>query len=308
MKFMYHGSDLRSGLERKPSVASPGGHYDATYVNIFDTAPQAEDALGRHWYVRGENFVIAYSEADSGATFERVEQQDEYVVLLPDAETVIEVAAQGEGNPFQITRLTGPAIAFVPPGSSVIKVAQAGRVIRLLTDKATDLLTLSGNNATYANRHERVAPLEPWPVPKGGWKVRTYSLDVPANPQRFGRIWRCTTFMVNWFHPHPGPRDIAKMSPHHHDDFEQCSLALEGDFIHHLRWPWTVDMNDWREDEHAACGSPSIAVIPPPAIHTSQALAEGNNILIDIFSPPRLDFSQKPGWVLNADEYGMPDA
>ena len=305
---MYHGSDLRSGLERKPSVASPGGHYDATYVNIFDTAAQAETATGRHWYVRGENFVVAYSEAAAGAAFERVQQQDEYVVLLPDVDTVVEVIAQGEGNAAQLTSVTGPAIVMVPPGPSVVKVVQAGRVVRLLTDKATDLLALSFNTATYASRHKHVAPVVPWPVPKGGWKVRAYSLDVPADPQRFGRIWRCTTFMVNWFYPSPGPRDITKMSPHHHDDFEQCSLALEGDFIHHLRWPWTVDMNDWREDEHAACGSPSIAVIPPPAIHTSQALAEGNNVLIDIFSPPRVDFSQKAGWILNADEYGLPDA
>ena len=128
---------------------------------------------------------------------------------------------------------------------------------------------------------------------------------MPKEPGRFGKIWRCTTFMVNYLEPAAGPaRRDASCRRTTMTSSSSARLVLNGAYTHHIRWPWTTNMTHWREDEHEYCRAPSVTVIPPPAIHTSRAEEPGQ--MVDIFCPPRMDFSMKPGWVLNAADYPMP--
>ncbi|MCR0985346.1 cupin domain-containing protein [Roseomonas populi] len=301
---MYDKSDPRASLASAGTgrAVPAGGYAPPSYVRFYETPPQEDSTEGRSWYARGQNFVVIHTEARDGARFERKGQQDEYVLILPDVATSAQVTAGGEQQACE-----GNAVVFVPPGDSSIEIPRGGRIVRLFTTLADDLVARCPNNDAYATPNPLIPPLQAWPAPKDGYRIRRYGLDVHVEPGRFGRIFRGSTFMVNYLDPRMEPRDITKLSPHHHDDFEQCSLALDGEFIHDLRWPWTPNMHHWREDEHAFCGSPSVAVIPPPSIHTTRAQRHGLNQLVDIFCPPRMDFSKKPGWVLNADDYPMPE-
>lgn len=296
---MYDKTDPRAALFSPAKTATEFA--PAEYARFYDMPPQEADETKRQWYARGQNFIVSYVEAQADAEFVRTDQLDEYVVLQPDATTAVQISA-GE----ETTYVPGNSIAFVPPGSSIVRVKRPGRLLLLWTTRSDDLCARCVNASSYTAAHPNIPPFEPWPVPAQGLKLRHYSLNVPDEPGRFGRIWRCTTFMVNFVPAQQGPRDITKLSPHHHDEFEQGSFALDGAFMHHIRWPWTPNMNAWRPDDHARCESPSLAVIPPPAVHTSRGTDQGLNQLIDIFSPPRTDFSMRPGWVLNESDYPMP--
>lgn len=295
---MYESDDPRSRLTTAGDGKAASAFGSATYARFHEMEPQERQGNARNWYVRGQNFVICYSEAEAGAVFERSAQSDEYVLLLPDEGTSALVEANGETR-----QIGGFTVTMVPPGDSRITLSTGGRVVRLISTRSVDIAALASNAQTYAGPHPQVPPFEGWPEPEDGFRIRSYSLDVPEEEGRFGKIFRCTTFMVNVFPPQHGPRDPAKLSPHHHDDFEQCSLVLGGVYEHHLRWPWTANKAEWREDEHERCGTPSVCVIPPRVIHTSGAVDPGVNLLVDIFAPPREDFSDMKGWVLNAGDY-----
>ena len=299
---MYDQSDPRArmAVASAAPAAAPTSFSGADYGLFYQTEPQISEAGAKTWLTRGQNFLVGYSELEAGGSLSRTGQLDEYVLLLSDRETPAIVEANGER-----VEVDGFSLVILPPGDSRITLPKGGRATRIFSTRSDDLNALCANADSYAEQHPNVTLLEPWPDPVGGFRIRAYSLDVPPSPRRFGRIFRCTTLMVNYLDEQHGPRDIAKLSPHHHDDFEQGSLALDGTYTHHLRWPWTTNLAAWRDDEHALVKSPSLTVIPPPAIHTSRGMDEGLNQLVDIFSPPREDFS-KQGWVLNADEYPAP--
>lgn len=300
---MYAASDPRAALAAAAKPARiPTAFGPASYCRFYAAPPQEEGRDGKVWYARGQNFLVAYTDAARSGTFSRKSQVDEWAIIVPDQDTRLEIA-----TPAGETAVEPHSIVFMPPGDSTVRVPTGGRIVRLFSTRSPDLCAKCQNAAAYASPQPNIPPFEPWPVPEDGFKVRVYSLNVGAEGGRFGRIFRCSTLMINYLDPRQGPRDVTRLSPHHHDDFEQGSLVLDGTYIHDIRWPWTPDMTIWREDEHAHCGAPSLTVIPPPTVHTSRAIGPGLNQMVDLFAPPRLDFSAKPGWVLNAADYPMPE-
>jgi hypothetical protein len=275
----------------------------ATHARHYVEAPQKTDSDGsRHWITRAANFVTVVSQAAKGAVLGR-ENPDEYMVLLPpETEAIIE--ADGERVVSK-----GESLTIVPPGESRVTVSNAGTVIRVFSSKASDVMGAAKNAAVYSNGAPEVTPITPWPDPVGGFRLRHYDLSKIQSPDPSPlkmRLFRSTNLMINIFMPWTTRRDERKLSPHSHEDFEQMSLALKGSFVHHLRYPWSPDKTRWRDDEHEHYDSPSVLVIPARVIHTTQDVGEGSTWLIDIFAPPRMDFSAKPGFVLNAAEYPMP--
>jgi hypothetical protein len=298
----YDVKDPRSQLATS-SARSPGACAAAQYFELGQLAPDEISALGTEtWLIRCQTGCLAFSHARAGDRLVREDQPDEYVALFPSPDAAAEVVWGTER-----VRVTGSTVVIVPPGPSEIVVEADGDVVRFFSCRTGDLLERCRNAEAYAIPDPNVTPFAPWPEPPEGWAIRAYPLAaIRPEPGRFGRILRSTTVMVNYLEPDDGPRDPAKLSPHHHDDFEQISLQLEGDYVHHIRSPWTVNLADWRDDDHRLCSSPAVAIIPPPAIHTSQSVGEMRHQLVDLFCPPRLDFSQRPGWVLNHDTYPMP--
>jgi len=296
-------SETKDPREKLGTYASIGSSPAAPpeIVNLADD-PHETDGETRSWYMRGQNFVLGFTEAGPGATFVRTGQVDEYMFLLEHEGTDAQITWNGE-----TTEVPGYSLVIIPPGDSTVVLPKGGRVTRLYTSRSEDLVAKCPNAANYATPKPHCAPLVNWPDPVDGWKVRSYSLEVQPPPGGFARMYRCTTFMINVFNVMMGPRDTAKLSPHSHDDFEQCSLQLRGDWEHSLRWTWGADLAAWRPDEHHTFSAPAAMVIPASVVHSSRGLSEGENQLVDIFCPPRVDFSKMEGWVLNADEYPMPE-
>lgn len=272
------------------------------YLEFDAIEPSSTSPLGsRTWSTRAQNLSIVVSNLVAGDVVEH-RGTYEHVVIVAHATGSVQIRSGDES-----VRLDGTGLAVVPPGSSSLIAVTDTTVVRLLDCRETSLLAEALNAAAYETPDPRAPAFEPWPDPVDGHRLRMYRQpDFPTHPGRFGTIFRTSSFMVNFLDPSFGPRDPDQLSPHHHEDFEQVSLATEGTWLHHIRTPWGPRRSAWRDDEHRSIGSPSITIIPPPTVHTSEATGAERNALLDIFSPPRADFSARPGWVLNAVDYPEP--
>lgn len=252
------------------------------------------------WISRGAHFVVVVSSVKDGDTLAR-ETRDEHVLIVPETQGLsIRIRAGGETVHAQADSLT-----IIPPGPSTLAVEGCGLIARVFTSDESDLLALADNHEIYASIDPDVADATAWPAPADGFHLRHYKLADYISPENQMRVFRTCKLMINPLLKRVVPRDVRKLSPHSHADFEQGSLALNGTYVHHLRYPWGPDMTQWQPDDAVEMKSPSLLVVPPKVIHTSRNI-DANGILVDIFSPPRIDF-EKRGIVCNSKEYPPPE-
>lgn len=274
----------------------------ASVVRHYQLPPSYSDpGGGSHWIARGANFAVTLTRAAAGTELPR-DNPDEYMVLLAEG-----VDASFDAGGESVT-VAGDSLVIVPPGRSRVVARAAGDIYRIFTSRCADLLEMSVNRLAYLAGAPDVAPLVDWPMPAGGYRLRAYPLARHLSEQAHMRVFRSRSLMVNVFVPQTAPRDPKKMTPHAHADFEQGALTLNGRHIHHLRYPWSADLSRWRDDEHVLVDAPSLTVIPSGVIHTTQGVGPERMRLVEVFAPPRLDFSMIEGRVCNAHHYPMPEA
>jgi hypothetical protein len=131
---MYNSTDPRASLASAKAGPAATEFAAAEYLRFYDMEPQQNDANGKTWLGRGQNFIIAHSEARPGAAFSRRSQLDEYVVLLPDAKSPATITWEGRTE-----TVSGYSIAFVPPGDSTVAMPEGGRLVRMFTTRSEDL-------------------------------------------------------------------------------------------------------------------------------------------------------------------------
>jgi hypothetical protein len=262
----------------------------------YAEAPQLVAEGVRSWITRGANFAIVVSQGEAGASMNGTAKDEQFVYALDGH---VSVAAGTERD-----QLAAEDLAILPPGEWTLHFERPGLVVRQITaDEA--LASQALNASVYAEGAPEVAPVEPWPEPVGGYGIRRYStLEAYA---RGGMVhaFRTRKLMMVPYARFLEPRDETALTPHSHADFEQGSVALEGEWLHHLRVPWTANRHHWRPDRHLKVASPSTTIIPAGVIHTSQGIAGQGMRLVDVFAPPRMDFSER-GWVDNAADYPVP--
>lgn len=252
-----------------------------------------------HWLARAQTFWVEWVEFGQGAGF-AAESAHELLLIAPAAGLHV-TPANGAA-----VEVTGHSVAILPPGRYLVS-GEKGAIAVLLASDRPDVQGRPVLNAgDYVVADPRIQPTgTPWRrLAAGGIEVLPISAIMASKDKPRLKMLQTGTMSINIVE-YDGPRNRAELSPHSHSSFEQGSLAIAGDFVHHLRAPWGSDADQWRDDEHLQAPSPSLLVIPVEMIHTTEGVGGGHHFLVDIFSPPRTDFIGK-GWVFNAKDYEAP--
>ncbi|UHL64665.1 hypothetical protein LSG25_01795 [Paralcaligenes sp. KSB-10] len=265
---------------------------------IFDETSSKQVGSVQRWLMRGQNFVVEWLEAGVAGETIFVKSEYETLVLMPDTGGTILRA----GKP-AILAAAG-TVCVVPAGPYSIALEQWGRYCVIASSRIDIDLNDVLNAAAYSNPDSRIEPFgTPYRRHTDQGEVQVLQLDEispPADNPRLKMV-QTETLSINWV-AYDGPRVRSQLSPHSHAHHEQGTLAISGNYNHHLRVEWGKDANLWQDDEHCVAPSPSLLVIPVNLIHTTEGIGQGKHILVDIFSPPRADFIAK-GWVYNAGDY-----
>ena len=266
--------------------------------SLIDQTTTFPNGSAGHWEGRGQNFLVSWTRAGRAGARTAVDSADEAMVIVLDAS--VRIWRDGETS-----HAPARSICLLPAGKWTMEL-QPGATCAVLTSLRDNQQTGALNESSYALRDTRIAPVGPALRALQPDKVRVLSIDAVAAPKDKPRLkmLQSATLSINWVE-YDGPRDRRQLSPHAHSAFEQGSLALAGEFVHHLRVEWTQDATEWVDDVHAPMGSPSLMVVPVNTVHTSEGTGAGHHLLIDIFCPPRADFIAK-GWVANSGDYASP--
>ena len=136
---------------------------------------------------------MAYTAAKAGDALVRSGQSDEYMVLIHEPSASFTISANDS-----VVEAKGRSLVVVPPGESSVTLGGDGAVVRVFTTQSEDLCANCANDAFYVTPDPNVAPYKAWPDPRDGRRIRIYALDeVAPSPERFGRLYRCSTLMVN---------------------------------------------------------------------------------------------------------------
>ncbi|MBX3620380.1 MAG: hypothetical protein KF891_10415 [Rhizobacter sp.] len=259
----------------------------------------ADASVARRALMRGQNFWVEWVRVPAAGSHFAFESEHESMLIS----VATPLTVQHDGG--ERVEVPGHSVTIVPAGRHTVSAHAGGEYVVLASHRAD----VSGqerviNEAAYATPDPRIVPAgRPWRRHAPLHRAQVLPIDevrASADKPRL-KMLQTEALSVNVVE-YRGVRDRTALSPHSHADFEQGSLALAGDFVHHLRVPWGANANLWRDDEHLPAPSPSLLVVPVDMVHTTEGVGDGHHLLIDVFSPPRHDFIDK-GWVFNAHDY-----